>query len=98
MVVIEVRNEVLHRVVREEIFKLRVKLGGERFVVAHDQRRAVVPRDQIGHGEGLARAGDAEKRLMPVAGGEGLREFFNRLRLIAHRPIVAGELKFHVAE
>jgi hypothetical protein len=35
---------------------------------------------------------------MPVAGGEGLREFFNRLRLIAHRPIVAGELKFHVAE
>ena len=98
MVVIEVGNEVFHRVLREEIFELRVKLSGERFVVAHDQRRAILPRDEVGHGEGLARAGDAEKRLMPVACREGLREFFNRLRLIAHRPIVAGELEFHVAE
>ena len=98
MIVIEVGNEVLHRVVWKEIFELRIQLGRQRFVVAHDQRRAVVPRDQVGHREGFARAGDAEKRLVPIAGGEGLREFFNRLRLIAHRPIVAGELEFHAEE
>jgi hypothetical protein len=96
LVVIEVGNEVFHRVVREEIFELRVELGGERFVVAHDQRRAVLPRDKIRHGKCFARTRDTEKRLVLVARGDGFRKFFNRLRLIAHGPIVAGELEIHV--
>ena len=42
LVVVEVADEVLDRVVREELAELRVELRGERLVVGQDQRRLVV--------------------------------------------------------
>ena len=43
LVVVEVADEVLDRVVREELAELGVELGGERLVVGEDEGRAVVP-------------------------------------------------------
>ena len=42
LVVVEVADEVLDRVVREELAELGVELRGERLVVGEDERRPVV--------------------------------------------------------
>ncbi len=64
LVVVVVRDEVLDRVVREELLELRGELRRERLVVGHDQRRPLDLLDHVGHGEGLAAAGDAEQGLV----------------------------------
>ena len=46
LVVVEVADEVLDGVVREELAELGVQLGGERLVVGEDQRRLVVLGDR----------------------------------------------------
>ena len=63
LVVVVVRDEVLDRVLREELAELGVELRRERLVRRHDQRRPAEARDDVGHRVGLARAGDAEQRL-----------------------------------
>ena len=45
LVVVEVADEVLDRVVREELAELAVQLGRQRLVVGEDQRGLVVPLD-----------------------------------------------------
>ena len=56
LVVVEVADEVLDRVLREELAELGVELRGERLVVREDQGRLVVVGDRPGEGGGLARA------------------------------------------
>ena len=68
LVVVVGRDEVLDRVVGEEGLELPVQLGRQRLVVGQDQGGPVHPLDDLGHREGLARAGDALERLGPVAG------------------------------
>jgi hypothetical protein len=41
-----------------------VELGGEGLVVREDERGPVAALDDLGHGEGLAGAGDAEEDLV----------------------------------
>jgi hypothetical protein len=48
---------------------LGIVLGGEGLVVGEDERGAVGLLDDLGHGEGLAGADDAEQDLVLVAGG-----------------------------
>ena len=67
LVVVEVADEVLDRVLREELAELRVELGGERLVVGQDQGRPVELRDRPGEGRRLARAG----RARAASGGAG---------------------------
>ena len=43
LVVVEVADEVLDRVLREELAELGVELGRERLVVGEDEGRPVVP-------------------------------------------------------
>ena len=74
LVVVVVGDEVLDRVVREELAELRVELRGERLVGRDHDRRAAGPRDDVGHRERLARAGDAEQRLEREAVAETLDE------------------------
>ena len=54
MMVGRIGHKILHCVLREELFHLRVQLAGEGFVVADDQRRLVQSGYYIGHREGLA--------------------------------------------
>ena len=54
LVVIVIRHKILHRVLREELLELRIKLGGESFVMGNDEGRLLQLLNHIGHGEGLA--------------------------------------------
>ena len=83
LVIIEVADEIFDGVVREKALELGVKLRGERLVVRNDQRGLVHVLDDVGHGEGLARAGHAEQRLVLRAGQNALGQLRNRLRLVA---------------
>ena len=106
LVVVEVADEVLDRVVREELAELGVQLGGQRLVVGQDQRRLLVLLDELRRGVGLARARDAQEHLAAHAASEAVRQPLDRLRLVAgglergheaevrHGPILALERLF----
>ena len=85
LVVVEVADEVLDGVVREELAELGVELGGERLVVGEDEGRPVDALDRPGQRRGLARAGRAEQRLVADAPLEPVDELVDRLRLVAGR-------------
>ncbi len=68
MVVVVVGDEVFDGVVGEEGFELMVELGGEGFVMREDEGGALQFFDDLGHGEGLAGAGDAEEDLILFSG------------------------------
>ena len=53
--------------------------------MADYQSRAIEGRNDIGHGEGFARAGDAQKRAVILAGPEALYHGLDGLGLIAGR-------------
>ncbi len=76
LVVVVVADEVLDRVLREEGLELGVELGRQGLVVADDQHRPLAARDDVGHREGLARAGDPEQRLVAVARLDRVRPAF----------------------
>ena len=81
--VVVVRDEVLDRVVREELAELVAELRRERLVVRDDERRALELLDRPGHRRRLARAGRAEDRLEAVAGGDRRGDLADRARLVA---------------
>ncbi len=95
LVVIEVGDEILDGVFGKELLELAVELRGESLVVREDERGPVERRDDVGHGERLARAGDAEQRGMLFAGAQPLQQLVDGLRLIAQRRIGADELEGH---
>ena len=64
LVVIVVGDEILDRVLGEELAHLGIQLRRQRLVRRDDQRRPPLARDHVGHGVGLARAGHAEQRLV----------------------------------
>jgi len=61
--------------------------------VGHHQRGALHPLDDVGHGEGLAGAGDAQQGLVPVAALQSLHQPVDGLRLVAHGLEVGNDLK-----
>ena len=89
LVVVVVGNEVFDGVVGEELLELVEELGGERLVVRENERGAVEVLDHLRHGEGLARAGDAEQDLVLLAGFDAGDEFFDGAALVAARLVVA---------
>ncbi len=92
LVVVVVADEELDGVLRKEAPELLEELRGQRLVVHHDERRPVHARQHLRHREGLARAGDAEQHLRPVAAPQ-------RLRSAARSPAAgrrAGRSRFRV--
>ena len=85
LVIVVVGDEILDRVVGEEAPELAIELRGQRLVGREDQRRALGRLDHLRHGEGLARAGDAEQHLVALVGAHALDQFLDRLRLVALR-------------
>ncbi len=83
LVIIVVGNEIFHRIVGEEILEFGIELGGQRLVRREDQGRALGFLDHLGHGEGLARAGDAEQDLAALAALQPVHEIADRRRLVA---------------
>ncbi len=85
LVVVVVADEVFDCVVGKEALELAVELRGERLVGRQHQRRALRRLDHLRHGEGLARAGDAEQHLGAVAALDAFDQVGDRLRLVALR-------------
>ncbi len=85
LVIVVIADEILDRVVGKETPELAVELRRQRLVGREDQRRALRRFDHLRHGEGLARAGDAEQHLGAVVAPRAFDQFDDRLRLIALR-------------
>ena len=83
LVVVVIADEILDRVVREEALELAVELGRQGLVGREHERRPLGLLDHLGHGEGLARAGDAEQHLGAVLAPHALDQVGDRLRLVA---------------
>ena len=49
--------------------------------------------DHLGHGEGLARAGDAEQHLIALMGAHALDEFGDGLGLVARGFVIGNDAK-----
>ena len=81
LVVVVVRHEVHHGVVREELLQLAGQLGRERLVRRHDQRGLLHGLDGLGHGERLARARHAQERLVAQAVLDPAGQLLDGLRL-----------------
>ena len=85
LVVVVVGDEVLHRVLGEERLELAIELRRQRLVRREDQRRPLGLLDDLGHREGLARAGDAEQHLVALLAADAVHQLGDRGRLVALR-------------
>ncbi len=83
LVVIVIGDEILDRVVREEALELAIELGGERLVGGEHEGGALGRLDHLGHGEGLARAGDAEQHLVALMRVDLRHQLGDGRRLVA---------------
>ena len=78
------------------MFELLVELSGERLIVGEDERWALELLDHMGHGEGLARAGNAQQYLGVLPRPRLRHKLFNGLRLVASRSKIRKELEGHM--
>src|SRR5262249_2051968 len=97
LVVVVIADEIFDGVVGEKILELAIELGGERLVRRKDQGRALGRLDHLGHGVGLARAGDAEQALRAVGAADAFDEFGDCLRLVALGLVFGLDLKADTA-
>ena len=91
LVVVEVADEVLDGVVREELAELGVQLGRQGLVVGQDQGRLLVLGDRVGDRPGLARAGHAEQGLVAHPRLEAVDQALDGGRLVPRRFEVGDE-------
>jgi len=85
LVVVVVRDEVLHRVVGEERLELAVQLRRQGLVGRQHQGGAVHMGDHVGDAEGLARARYPEQGLVRQTGFDAFDHLANGFGLIARR-------------
>ena len=57
------------------------------------KRRSVHTLDDVSHGKGLARSGNAEHRLLTVAGIDAVHQLLYRFGLIARRLVLGYQLE-----
>ena len=94
LIIVVIRHEIFHAVVRKKLAELIAKLRRERLVVRDDERRAVDVFDDVRHRKRFAAARDAHEHLRTDAVKHPFRKFFYRLRLISRRLIRRYEFKF----
>ncbi len=85
LVVVVIADEIFDRVVGEETLELAIELRRQRLVRRQDDGGSLRGLDHLGHGVGLARAGDAEQHLGAVVALDALDQFPDRGRLVALR-------------
>ncbi len=93
LVVVVVRHEVLDGVVGHELAELVRELRGQRLVVREHEGRPLHLLDEPRRRCGLARARCPEQHDIGLAGVDALREFFDGLRLVAARLVLADDLE-----
>ena len=93
LVVVVVGDEVLDRVVGQQLAELVGQLGGQGLVGRHHQGGPLQPLDQPGGRRGLAGAGRAEQHDVALAAPDPPLQVVDRLRLVAGRVEVADDLE-----
>ena len=93
LVVVIVRHEIFHGVVRKKLLELAAQLCREDLVVCEHERRPLDALDDLGHRVRLSGAGHAEQHLLVNAVFQALHERIDRLRLVARRLIGRNDLK-----
>ena len=93
LVVVVVADEILHRIFREKLAKLAIQLRRQRFVGCKDDGWPAQAGNDIGHGEGFARAGYAQQGLVNLAVFNAFDQLRNGRWLIARRRIGLKKLK-----
>ena len=93
LVVVVVRDEVLDRVVRQQLAELRGQLRGERLVGRHHERRPLHLLDEPGRRRRLAGAGGAEQHDVLLARLDPRRQLRDRRRLVARRRVLGDHLE-----
>ena len=94
LIVVEVRNEILDRVVWKELAELGAELGGERLVVAQHQRRLLHELDHARHRHRFAASGNAQERLNAVAAQDAFGQRLRRSGLVARQRKGGDEFEF----
>ena len=93
LVVVVVRDEVLHRVLGEGLAELVRELGRERLVGRDDDRRPLDAFDHVGDRERLARPGRAEQGDVGLAGPDALDQVVDGRGLVTGRNVVGVDLE-----
>src|SRR6185503_1362452 len=93
LVVVVVGDEVLDRVVGEELAELVAELRRKGLVVRDHQARALHLGDRRRHREGLAGAGRAQQGLEAFALAQALGQAGDRLRLVRRRGVGGVQLE-----
>ena len=93
LVVVVVGDEVLDRVVGEELAELVAELRRQRLVVRDHERRLLHLLHDPGHRRRLPGAGRAEQRLVALAGVEPLGDRLDRPRLVAGGAVLVSGLE-----
>ena len=93
LVVIVVGDEVFDGVVGEKFLELGGQLGGQGLVVGDDQGGPLHFLDDVGHGEGLAAAGNAQQGLVDQAVVDPIHQPLHGLGLVAGHLEVGSQLK-----
>jgi hypothetical protein len=93
LVVVVVRDEVLDRVVREQLAELVGELGGERLVRLDHQRRPLDLLDHPGDARGLTGTGRAEQDHVRFARIDPFDDLLDRRRLVTGRRVVGDHLE-----
>ena len=93
LVVVVVRDEVLDRVVGQQLPELRGQLRRERLVGRHHERRALHLLDEPGRRRRLARPGGAEQDDVLLPRLDPRRQLLDRLRLVTGRRVLGDHLE-----
>ena len=93
LIVIIIRDKILHGVFRKEFLHFTVELSGKRLVMRNDQCRPVQGLDHIGHRKCLAGSGHAQQSLELISFLKPLHQVLNSLRLVACRLIFRMQYK-----
>src|SRR6267378_5149111 len=83
LVVVVIRDEVLHGVFGKELLELAVELSRQRLVVREDEHRAPGLGDDLRHGHRLPRARYTTEGRVPLATLEGAEQAGRRARLVS---------------
>ena len=95
LVVVVVRDEILHGIVGEERLEFSVQLCGQSLVMAQNQGGPLEVLDDIGHSEGLAGARDAQQghRINPLP--KSRAELLYGFGLVSGRSVGRIKTEFH---
>ncbi|MPM98627.1 hypothetical protein SDC9_145815 [bioreactor metagenome] len=83
LIIIVITHEILYRVFRKKLLELHKKLRRQSFVVCQNQSWFLHILHHICHGESFPGTGNSEQGLVFFAAFYAIRQFFNRLRLVA---------------